>query len=64
MIDQSPAAASRPERRARMKRLNVQCGVRTLDRFDAVLEEVQNTVLAPLTANERKILVRLLAELT
>jgi DNA-binding MarR family transcriptional regulator len=39
-------------------------GVRTLERLDAVLDEVQNTVLAPLTPNERKILVRLLAKLT
>ena len=39
-------------------------GADTLDRLDAVLDDVQNTVLAPLTSRERETLVRLLARLT
>jgi len=39
-------------------------GVAKLDRLDAVLDDVQSAVLAPLTANERKALVRLLSKLT
>jgi MarR family transcriptional regulator, lower aerobic nicotinate degradation pathway regulator len=39
-------------------------GATTLDRLDAVLDGVQDAVLAPLTATERKTLVRLLAKLT
>ena len=39
-------------------------GADTLDRLDAVLDDVQNTVLAPLTSRERETLVRLLAKLT
>jgi DNA-binding MarR family transcriptional regulator len=38
-------------------------GARELDRLDAVLDGVQETVLAPLTPSERKALVRLLAKL-
>jgi DNA-binding MarR family transcriptional regulator len=38
-------------------------GRRELARLDAVLGEVQDTVLAPLTPNERRTLVRLLAKL-
>jgi MarR family transcriptional regulator, lower aerobic nicotinate degradation pathway regulator len=37
-------------------------GVATLERLDAVLDDVQDTVLAALTANERKTFVRLLAK--
>jgi DNA-binding MarR family transcriptional regulator len=37
-------------------------GVTTLERLDAVLDDVQDTVLAALTANERKTFVRLLAK--
>jgi DNA-binding MarR family transcriptional regulator len=39
-------------------------GAQALERLDAVLGDVQDMVLAPLTANERKTLVRLLAKLT
>ena len=39
-------------------------GASTLERLDAVLDEVQDAVLAPLTANERKTFVRLLAKLS
>jgi DNA-binding MarR family transcriptional regulator len=39
-------------------------GQRVLERLDGVLDEVQDAVLAPLTPNERKALVRLLAKLT
>ena len=39
-------------------------GADTLERLDAVLDDVQNTVLAPLTSRERETLVRLLAKLT
>ena len=39
-------------------------GAGTLERLDAVLDDVQDSVLAPLTPNERKTLVRLLAKLT
>ena len=39
-------------------------GADTLDRLDAVLDDVQNTLLAPLTSRERETLVRLLAKLT
>ena len=39
-------------------------GAETLARLDAVLDDVQNAVLAPLTSTERKTLVRLLARLT
>jgi hypothetical protein len=35
-----------------------------LERVDAVLGDVQDTALAPPTANERKTLVLLLADLT
>jgi DNA-binding MarR family transcriptional regulator len=38
-------------------------GAAALDRLDAVLDEVQAAVLAPLTPNERDALVRLLAKL-
>jgi MarR family transcriptional regulator, lower aerobic nicotinate degradation pathway regulator len=38
-------------------------GAATLERLDAVLDDVQDTVLAPLTPNERKTFVRLLAKL-
>jgi DNA-binding MarR family transcriptional regulator len=39
-------------------------GARLLERLDEVLDDVQHTVFAPLTPNERKILVRLLAKLS
>ena len=39
-------------------------GASMLERLDAVLGDVQNTVLAPLTSRERATLVRLLARLT
>ena len=39
-------------------------GTRTLERLDGVLDDVQDAVLAPLTPNERKTLVRLLAKLS
>jgi DNA-binding MarR family transcriptional regulator len=39
-------------------------GRRALERLDAVLDEVQAAVLAPLTADQRKTFVRLLAKLT
>ena len=39
-------------------------GAEALERLDAVLGDVQDKVLAPLTANERKTLVRLLSKLT
>ena len=39
-------------------------GARTLRHLDAVLDEIQDTVLAPLTASEQKTFVRLLAKLT
>ena len=39
-------------------------GERALERLDGVLDDVQDAVLAPLTPNERKALVRLLAKLT
>jgi DNA-binding MarR family transcriptional regulator len=39
-------------------------GATTLNRLDAVLDSVQETVLAPLTANERKAFVRLVSKLT
>ena len=39
-------------------------GARALERLDAVLDDVQDAVLAPLTPNERKTFVRLLAKLT
>ena len=39
-------------------------GADTLERLDAVLDDVQNAVLAPLTSRERETLVRLLAKLT
>ena len=39
-------------------------GARALARLDAVLDDVQTAVLAPLTPNERKSFVRLLAKLT
>ena len=39
-------------------------GADRLERLDAVLDGVQNTVLAPLTPRERETLVRLLAKLT
>jgi DNA-binding MarR family transcriptional regulator len=39
-------------------------GIATLQRLDAVLDEIQDEVLAPLTANERETLTRLLAKLT
>lgn len=51
------------DRRRNVVTLTAQ-GATTLDRLDAVLDEVQDAVLAPLTANERKTLVRLLAKLT
>jgi MarR family transcriptional regulator, lower aerobic nicotinate degradation pathway regulator len=38
-------------------------GAVTLERLDAVLDAVQDAVLAPLTPNERRTLVRLLAKL-
>lgn len=38
-------------------------GVDALDRLDSVLDDVQEAVLAPLTANERRTFVRLLAKL-
>jgi DNA-binding MarR family transcriptional regulator len=38
-------------------------GADTLERLDAVLDDVQDAVLAPLTPNERKNLLRLLAKL-
>jgi DNA-binding MarR family transcriptional regulator len=38
-------------------------GARALERLDAALDDVQNAVLAPLTPNERKTFVRLLAKL-
>jgi DNA-binding MarR family transcriptional regulator len=39
-------------------------GASALQRLDAVLDDVQDAVLAPLTPNERKTLVRLLTKLT
>jgi MarR family transcriptional regulator, lower aerobic nicotinate degradation pathway regulator len=39
-------------------------GAGALDRLDAVLDDVQDAVLAPLTLKERKTFVRLLAKLT
>jgi DNA-binding MarR family transcriptional regulator len=39
-------------------------GARALDRLDTVLDDVQEVVLAPLTANERETFMRLLAKLT
>jgi DNA-binding MarR family transcriptional regulator len=39
-------------------------GAGTLTRLDAILDEVQDAVLAPLTAHERKSFVRLLAKLS
>ncbi len=39
-------------------------GAATLERLDDVLQEVQDAVLAPLTPNEQKTLVRLLDKLT
>ena len=39
-------------------------GARTLERLDPVLDDVQDAVLAPLTPNERKTFMRLLAKLT
>ena len=39
-------------------------GATTLHRLDAVLDDVQDAVLAPLTAAERKTFVRLLSKLT
>jgi len=39
-------------------------GATTLQRLDAVLDDVQDAVLAPLTPNERKTLVRLLTKLS
>src|SRR5690606_36085184 len=51
------------DRRRNVVTLTAQ-GATTLDRLDAVLDEVQDAVLAPLKANERKTLVRLLAKLT
>jgi DNA-binding MarR family transcriptional regulator len=39
-------------------------GADTLERLDAVLDDVQNAVLAPLTSRQRETLVRLLAKLT
>ena len=39
-------------------------GVRTLERLDAVLDDVQDAVLAPLSPSERRTFVRLLAKLT
>ena len=41
-----------------------QRGTDELERLDAVLDDVQQAVLAPLTPNERKTLQRLLAKLT
>jgi DNA-binding MarR family transcriptional regulator len=38
-------------------------GVGALERLDAVLDDVQDAVLAPLTPNERKTFIRLLAKL-
>jgi MarR family transcriptional regulator, lower aerobic nicotinate degradation pathway regulator len=38
-------------------------GARKLERLDEILHEVQDAVLAPLTPNERKTFVRLLAKL-
>ena len=39
-------------------------GLHTLERLDAVVDKVQNAVLAPLTPSEQKTLVRLLAKLS
>jgi DNA-binding MarR family transcriptional regulator len=39
-------------------------GASALERLDAVLDEVQDAVLAPLTPNERKTFMRVLAKLT
>ena len=39
-------------------------GARTLRHLEAVLDGIQDAVLAPLTASERKTFVRLLAKLT
>lgn len=39
-------------------------GARALDRLGTVLDDVQEAVLAPLTANERKTFMRLLTKLT
>ncbi len=39
-------------------------GARALERLDAVLDDVQDAVLAPLTPSERRTFLRLLAKLT
>lgn len=39
-------------------------GATTLNRLDGVLDDVQDAVLAPLTPNERKTFLRLIAKLT
>ena len=39
-------------------------GADTLERLDAVLDDIQTAVLAPLTVGERKTFVRLLTKLT
>jgi MarR family transcriptional regulator, lower aerobic nicotinate degradation pathway regulator len=39
-------------------------GVSALERLDAVVDGIQNTVLAPLTASEQRTFVRLLSKLT
>jgi DNA-binding MarR family transcriptional regulator len=39
-------------------------GGAALEHLDAVLDEIQDAMLAPLTAKERKTFVRLLAKLT
>ena len=38
-------------------------GAGAMERLDSVVDDVQNAVLAQLTANERKTLVRLLGKL-
>jgi DNA-binding MarR family transcriptional regulator len=39
-------------------------GATALEHLDAVLDDIQDAVLSPLTPNERKTFVRLLAKLT
>ena len=58
----------RQARTARARRRNIvtmtKRGEHVLERVDGVLDEVQDAVLVPLTPNERKVLVCLLAKLT
>ena len=65
LVDAGLAQRKRDPRDARRNLVTVtKRGVRTLERLDAVVDEVQRRMLAPLTPSERKTLVRLLAKLT